>query len=144
MSELKAHLAAEALAGDKNGLDVRRMTREELLNGNADIVKAKVSAAAKASPNAVLVIFSNPMDAMCQVAMKASGFPRERVVGQGGALDSARYRYFVADAVGVSVRDVHGYVIGGHTDTTMVERVYGKMTAASAGALIASSYRKAG
>jgi malate dehydrogenase len=96
------------------------MTREELLNGNADIVKAKVAAAAKASPNAVLVIFSNPMDAMCQVAMKASGFPRERVVGQGGALDSARYRYFVADAVGVSVRDVHGYVIGGHTDTTMV------------------------
>ncbi|MCL4241575.1 MAG: malate dehydrogenase [Dehalococcoidia bacterium] len=96
------------------------MTREELLNGNADIVKAKVAAAAKASPNAVLVIFSNPMDAMCQVAMKASGFPRERVVGQGGALDSARYRYFVADALGVSVRDVHGYVIGGHTDTTMV------------------------
>lgn len=96
------------------------MTREELLNGNADIVAAKVSAAAKASPNAVLIIFSNPMDAMCQVAMKASGFPRERIIGQGGALDSARYRYFVADALGVSVRDVHGYVIGGHTDTTMV------------------------
>ncbi len=96
------------------------MTREELLNGNADIVAAKVSAAAKASPNAVLIIFSNPMDAMCQVAMKASGFPRERVIGQGGALDSARYRYFVAAALGVSVRDVHGYVIGGHTDTTMV------------------------
>ena len=75
--------------------------------------------AAKASPNAVVIIFANPMDAMCQVAMKASGFPRERVVGQGGALDSARYRYFVA-ADGVSVRDVHGYVIGGHTDTTMV------------------------
>ena len=96
------------------------MTREELLNGNADIVKAKVADAAKASPNAVLIIFSNPMDAMCEVAMKASGFPRERIVGQGGALDSARYRYFVADALGVSVRDVHGYVIGGHTDTTMV------------------------
>lgn len=96
------------------------MTREELLNGNADIVAAKVSAAAKASPNAVLIIFSNPMDAMCQVAMKASGFPRERVIGQGGALDSARYRYFVAAALGVSVRDVHGFVIGGHTDTTMV------------------------
>lgn len=65
------------------------MTREELLNGNAVIVAAKVSAAAKASPNAVVIIFSNPMDAMCQVAMKASGFPRERIVGQGGALDSA-------------------------------------------------------
>lgn len=96
------------------------MTREELLNGNADIVRAKVSEAAKASPNAVLVIFSNPMDAMCQVAMQASGFPRERVVGQGGALDSARYRYFVAAELGVAVKDVHGYVIGGHTDTTMV------------------------
>ena len=96
------------------------MSREELLNGNADIVRAKVTEAAKASPNSVLIIFSNPMDAMCQVAMQASGFPRERVVGQGGALDSARYRYFIAAELGVAVKDVHGYVIGGHTDTTMV------------------------
>ena len=96
------------------------MTREELLNGNAAIVRAKVSAAAEASPNAVLIIFANPMDAMCHVAIKASGFPRERVLGQGGMLDSARYRYFVSDALGVSPLDVHGYVIGGHTDTTMV------------------------
>ncbi len=96
------------------------MSREELLNSNAAIVKAKVQEAAKASPEAVLVIFSNPMDAMCHVALKASGFPRERVIGQGGALDSARYRYFVSEAVGVSPKDVHGYVIGGHTDTTMV------------------------
>jgi malate dehydrogenase len=96
------------------------MSREELLNGNAAIVRAKVSEAAKHSPNAVLIIFANPMDAMCHVAMKASGFPRERVIGQGGMLDSARYRYFVSDALGVSPVDVHGYVIGGHTDTTMV------------------------
>ena len=96
------------------------MSREELLNSNAAIVKAKVQEAAKASPAAVLVIFSNPMDAMCHVALKASGFPREKVIGQGGALDSARYRYFVSEAVGVSPKDVHGYVIGGHTDTTMV------------------------
>ncbi len=96
------------------------MSREELLNGNAAIVRAKVEAAAKASPNAVIMIFSNPMDAMCHVAMQASGFPRERIVGQGGALDSARYRYFIAAELGVSVNDVHGYVIGGHTDTTMV------------------------
>jgi malate dehydrogenase len=96
------------------------MTREELLNGNAAIVRAKVSEAAKHSPNAVLIIFANPMDAMCHVAMKASGFPRERVIGQGGTLDSARYRYFVSQAVGVSPVDVHGFVIGGHTDTTMV------------------------
>ncbi len=96
------------------------MSREELLNGNAEIVRSKVTAAAKASPNAVIIVFSNPMDAMCHVAMQASGFPRERVIGQGGALDSARYRYFIAAELGVSVNDVHGYVIGGHTDTTMV------------------------
>jgi malate dehydrogenase len=96
------------------------MTREELLNGNAAIVRAKVSEAAKHSPNAVIIIFANPMDAMCHVALKASGFPKERVIGQGGALDSARYRYFVADALGVSPQDVYGFVIGGHTDTTMV------------------------
>jgi malate dehydrogenase len=96
------------------------MTREELLNSNAAIVRSKVADAARASPNAVIIIFANPMDAMCHVAMKASGFPRERIIGQGGMLDSARYRYFVADALGVSPVDVHGYVIGGHTDTTMV------------------------
>lgn len=96
------------------------MSREELLNGNAAIVRAKITDAAKASPDAVIIIFANPMDAMCHVALEASGFPRERVIGQGGMLDSARYRFFVADALGVSPQDVHGYVIGGHTDTTMV------------------------
>ncbi len=96
------------------------MSREDLLNGNAQIVRAKITEAAKHSPNAVIIIFANPMDAMCHVALKASGFPKERVIGQGGMLDSARYRYFVSDAVGVSPKDVHGYVIGGHTDTTMV------------------------
>lgn len=96
------------------------MSREELLNSNAAIVRAKATEAAKASPNAVIIVFSNPMDAMCHVALQASGFPRERVVGQGGMLDSARYRHFVAEAVGVSPQDVHGFVIGGHTDTTMV------------------------
>jgi len=96
------------------------MSREELLNGNAEIVRAKAHEAAKASPNAVLIIFSNPMDAMCHVALEASGFPRERVIGQGGALDTARYRAFLSMATGVSVRDVHAYVLGGHTDTTMV------------------------
>jgi malate dehydrogenase len=96
------------------------MSREELLNGNADIVRAKVTEAAKASPNAVIIIFANPMDAMCHVALQASGFPRERIIGQGGALDTARYRYFLADATAKSIRDVHAYVLGGHTDTTMV------------------------
>ncbi|HEX5479460.1 MAG TPA: malate dehydrogenase [Dehalococcoidia bacterium] len=96
------------------------MSREELLNGNADIVRAKVKDAAKASPNAVIIIFANPMDAMCHVALEASGFPRERIIGQGGALDTARYRAFLSMETGVSVRDVHAYVLGGHTDTTMV------------------------
>jgi malate dehydrogenase len=96
------------------------MSREELLNGNADIVRAKVKEAAKASPDAVIIIFSNPMDAMCHVALEASGFPRGRIIGQGGGLDTARYRAFLAMECGVSVRDVHAYVLGGHTDTTMV------------------------
>ena len=96
------------------------MSREDLLNGNADIVRAKVNDAAKASPNAVIIIFANPMDAMCHVALEASGFPRERIIGQGGALDTARYRALLSMETGVSVRDVHAYVLGGHTDTTMV------------------------
>jgi malate dehydrogenase len=96
------------------------MSREDLLNGNAEIVRSKVQAAAKASPNSVIIIFANPMDAMCHVALDASGFPRERVIGQGGALDTARFRAFLAMATGLSIRDVHAYVLGGHTDTTMV------------------------
>ena len=95
-------------------------SREELLNSNAAIVREKVQHAAKHSPNAVFIVFANPMDAMCHVALATSGFPRERVIGQGGMLDSARYRTFIARELGVSVRDVHAYVLGGHTDTTMV------------------------
>ncbi len=96
------------------------MSREELLNNNAAIVRDKVQNAVKHSPNAVLIIFANPMDAMCHVAFSTSKFPRERVIGQGGMLDTARYRTFVSRELGVSIRDVHGYVLGGHTDTTMV------------------------
>ncbi len=95
-------------------------SREEMLNSNAGIMRSMVGAAAKHSPDAVLIVFANPMDAMCHVALEASQFPRERVIGQGGMLDTARYRTFVARELGVSVRDVHGYVVGGHTDTTMV------------------------
>ncbi len=98
-------------------------SREEMLNGNANIMRSMVGSAAKHSPDAVLIIFANPMDAMCHVALDASGFPRERVIGQGGMLDSARYRTFVSRELGVSIRDVHGYVLGGHTDTTMVPAV---------------------
>lgn len=96
------------------------MTREDLLGTNAGIVRSVVSEAAKRSPNAVLVIFANPMDAMCHVALEASGFPKERVVGQGGMLDTARYRTFIAMETGASVKDVAAWVLGGHTEATMV------------------------
>jgi malate dehydrogenase len=96
------------------------MTREDLLGTNASIVRSVVSNAVKHSPDAVLVIFANPMDAMCHVALTASGFPKERVVGQGGMLDSARYRAFISMETGASVKDVSAWVLGGHTEATMV------------------------
>src|SRR5215212_8857916 len=96
------------------------MTREDLLRGNADIVGDKARNIARYSPNAVIIVFANPMDAMCHVALKESGFPRERVIGQGGMLDSERFRTFISMELGVSQRDIHAFVLGGHTDTTMV------------------------
>ncbi len=96
------------------------MTREDLLGTNAGIVRSVVSEAARRSPNSVLVIFANPMDAMCHVALETSGFPKERVVGQGGMLDTARYRTFIGMETGASVKDVSAWVLGGHTEATMV------------------------
>ena len=96
------------------------MTREDLLRTNTDIVRSVAEAALKASPDAVFIVFANPMDAMCHVTLKTTGLPKSRVVGQGGMLDSARYRTFIAMELGVSVRDVHAYVLGGHTEATMV------------------------
>lgn len=96
------------------------MTREELLNINADIVGGVARNAAKWSPRAVFIIFANPMDVMCHVALKASRFPARRVIGQGGMLDSARYRTFIAWETKTSVEDVHAHVLGGHTEATMV------------------------
>ena len=96
------------------------MTREDLLSVNAGIVRSVVGNASKASPNATLIIFANPMDAMCHVALEASGFPTNRVVGQGGMLDSSRYRTFISMETGASVKDVSAWVLGGHTEATMV------------------------
>ncbi len=96
------------------------MSREELLNINAAIVGDVARAAAKASPDAVFIIFANPMDAMCHVTLDVTGLPRDRVIGQGGMLDSARYRTFIAWEAGASVEDVHAQVLGGHTEATMV------------------------
>jgi malate dehydrogenase len=93
------------------------MSRDDLLAKNAGIVKAVVEASAAQSPDAVLIVVTNPLDAMCHVAMKASGFPRERVLGMAGVLDSARFRTFIAEELGVSVEDTHAFVLGGHGDT---------------------------
>jgi malate dehydrogenase len=96
------------------------MTREELLNINAGIVRDVARNAAKWSPRSIFIIFANPMDVMCHVALQASKFPAKRVIGQGGMLDSARYRTFIAFETKSSPKDVHAQVLGGHTEATMV------------------------
>ncbi|MEA2520020.1 MAG: malate dehydrogenase [Chloroflexota bacterium] len=93
------------------------MSRDDLMQTNAGIVRGVVEQAAKHSPDAILIIVTNPLDAMCHVALKASGFPRERVLGMAGVLDSARFRSFIAEELGVSVADTHAFVLGGHGDT---------------------------
>ena len=93
------------------------MSRDDLVMTNAKIVAGVVREVSRRSPNAVLVVVSNPLDAMAQIALAVSGFPRERVVGMAGILDTARFRTFIAQEVGASVHDVHAYVLGGHGDT---------------------------
>jgi malate dehydrogenase len=93
------------------------MSRDDLLKTNQNIVSSVTAEAAKHSPEAIIIVVANPLDAMCHVAMETSGFPRERVVGMAGILDTARYRTFIAQELGVSVRDVFALVLGGHGDT---------------------------
>lgn len=93
------------------------MSRDDLLRVNMNIVKSVTEQAAPRSPNAVIVVVTNPLDAMCHVALESSGFPSARVVGQAGVLDSARFRTFIAMELGVSPRDVTAFVLGGHGDT---------------------------
>ena len=93
------------------------MSRDDLVMTNAGIVAGVVRQASAASPDAVIVVVSNPLDVMAQVALAVSGFPRERVVGMAGVLDTARFRAFLALELGASVRDVQAYVLGGHGDT---------------------------
>ena len=92
------------------------MSREDLLAVNADIVESVAKQAVKESPNAVYIIVSNPLDAMCHVALKATGLPSKQIVGQAGVLDSTRYRNYIAAQLKVSVEDVQAYVLGGHGD----------------------------
>jgi len=93
------------------------MSRDDLLLKNATIVRDVVEAAARQSPRAVILVVSNPLDAMCHVAMWASHFPRQRVIGMAGVLDSARLRTFIAQELGVSVESTQAFVLGGHGDT---------------------------
>src|SRR5687767_4592919 len=93
------------------------MSRDDLLRTNAGIVSQVVDECVKRSPNSILIIVSNPLDAMCQVALKKSGFPKHRVIGMAGVLDSARMRCFLAEALDVSVENVTAFVLGGHGDT---------------------------
>ena len=93
------------------------MSRDDLLAKNAGIVRSVVQQAVAQSPETILIIVTNPLDAMCHVALEASGFPRERVLGMAGVLYSARFRSFIAEELGVSVEDTHAFVLGGHGDT---------------------------
>jgi malate dehydrogenase len=93
------------------------MSRDDLLKTNADIVGKVTDEIVRYSPNTILIIVSNPLDAMCQVAYRRSGFPKNRVIGMAGVLDSARMRCFLAEALDVSVEDVTAFVLGGHGDT---------------------------
>ena len=93
------------------------MSRDNLVKTNAGIVKTVSEQIAKVAPESIIIVVSNPLDVMCYVAMKASGFPRERVIGMAGVLDTARYRMFLAEAAEVSVEDIQAMVLGGHGDS---------------------------
>lgn len=96
------------------------MTREELIGTNAGIVKSVVENLLKYSPNIIILVVSNPMDTMTYLALKASGVPKHRIIGMGGALDSARFKYQICDKLNASANDINAVVIGGHGDTTMI------------------------
>ncbi len=96
------------------------MTREELIGTNASIVKSVAEQLLKYSPDIILVVVSNPMDTMAYLALKSTGIPKNRVIGMGGTLDSARFRYQLSQKLGASPADLNAIVIGGHGDTTMI------------------------
>jgi malate dehydrogenase len=93
------------------------MSRDDLLAKNAGIVRSVVQQSAAQSPGAIIIVVTNPLDAMCHVTLEASGFTSERVIGMAGVLDSARFRAFIAQELGVSVTSTHAFVLGGHGDT---------------------------
>ena len=96
------------------------MTREELIGINAGIVKDVTTKILEESPKAIIIVISNPMDTMTYLALKSSGVPKNQIIGMGGLLDSARFKYFLSQAMHCSAQDLHGVVIGGPGDTTMI------------------------
>ena len=96
------------------------MTREELIGTNANIIKNVTESILKYSPNVILVMVSNPMDTMTYLALQSTGLPKNRVIGMGGILDSARFKYYLSQALDASPTDLNAIVIGGHGDTTMI------------------------
>ena len=104
------------------------MSRDDLLQINAKIVSDVVSRLVQYSPQAYMIVVSNPLDAMVYVAKQVSGWPKHRVMGMAGVLDAARFRYFIAQELGVSVEDVHGFVLGGHGDTMVPVPRYATVT----------------
>ena len=96
------------------------MTREELIGINAGIVKSVSDSILEHSPNAIIVVVSNPMDTMTYLTLKATGLPKNRIIGMGGALDSSRFKTYLSKALKKPANDIHGMVIGGHGDTTMI------------------------
>ena len=96
------------------------MTREELIGINAGIVKGVTQNILQHSPNAIIIIISNPMDTMTYLALQSSGLSKNRIIGMGGILDSSRFKYYLSQAIGCSPNDLQGFVVGGHGDTTMI------------------------
>ena len=113
--------AGSAVAVITSGLPRKPgMTREELIGINAGIVKGVAENILKFSPNAIIVVISNPMDTMTYLALKSLGLPKNKIIGMGGTLDSARFKYYLSVALDCNSNDLQGFVIGGHGDTTMI------------------------
>ncbi len=113
------------------------MSRDDLVKTNAGIVKSVCEQIKRVAPDAIVVVVSNPLDVMCYVALKATGFPRERVLGMAGVLDTARYRMFLAEALDVSVEDIQAMVLGGHGDTMVPLVSYTTVSGIPVGQLLA-------
>ena len=115
------------------------MSRDDLVKTNAGIVRSVSQEIARVAPKSIIIVVSNPLDVMCYVAMKASGFPRERVLGMAGVLDTARYRMFLAEAMDVSVEDIQAMVLGGHGDTMVPLVSYTTVSGIPVGQLLEQS-----